>query len=232
MRRVLVTGGNRGIGLELVRQLLARGDRVVATARKPAQSQALNRLVAAHPNRLHVLPLDAAKAASVEELGRELPLVTDALDVVVANAGVLPEGERFGQVRQEDLVHAFTVNAAGVFLLAQVVAPMLERGASPRFAAISSVLGSIARTQRFGTPSYAMSKAALDMAIRQLAHELGPRGIVCLALHPGWVKTDMGGDKAPVTAKHSVCGLLTLVEGLQRRDSGRFFDYTGAAHAW
>ena len=230
-RRVLVTGANRGIGLEFCRQLLARGDDVVGTARHPGQAHELNRLVAEHPGRLHVLPLDVADPRSQAELVRELALVIDGpLDLLVNNAGVLHSGERFGDLGLHNLEDSFRTNCAGAFLLTQALAPHLRDGAT--VANLSSQLGSIERTTAFYTPTYAISKAALNMATKLLANALAPRGIHVLALHPGWVQTDMGGSGAQISPRTAVEGLLKVIDSANEERSGRFFDYTGAAYPW
>lgn len=234
-RHVLVTGANRGIGLEFVRQCLARGDRVVAACRHPGKATALNTLTGEYPGRLHVLPLDVADAKSRAELVRELPLVRESLqerpfDLLINNAGVLHSGERFGHLSEAFLDDSFRVNASGPLLLTEALAPHLADGAT--VANLSSILGSIANTQRFGTPSYNISKAAQNMATRLLAHALANRRIAVVALHPGWVQTDMGGDGAQVAPTDSVAGLLRTLETLTLAHSGGFFDWTGAKMAW
>ena len=233
VRHALVTGANRGLGLEFVRQLLARGDRVVATCRHPGKATALNALAGEHPGRLHVLPLDVADPRAITELQRELALLADddeRLDLLVNGAGVLHSGERFGRVGAANLDDSFRTNAMGPFLLTQALAPRLADGA--RVANITSQLGSIAATNRFGTPSYAISKAAQNMATAQLAAALRPRGIVVVALHPGWVQTDMGGSGATVSPQESVDGLLRVIDGLGDADSGRFLDWRGQSLPW
>ena len=231
-RNVLVTGANRGIGLEYVRQLLARGDHVIATARHPAQAHDLNRLVGEHPGRLHVLPLDVMDPKSDTELARELPLVLgdERLQLVINNAGLLHSGERFGHVAAKNLEDSFRTNAAGPFLLVQAIAPLIADGA--KVANMSSQLGSIANTQRFGTPTYCISKAGLNMVTRLLAAALADRGIAVVALHPGWVQTDMGGEQAPVAPRDSVAGLLRVIDALDATTSGTFRDWQGDTLPW
>jgi NAD(P)-dependent dehydrogenase (short-subunit alcohol dehydrogenase family) len=232
-RRSLVTGANRGLGLEFVHQLLARGDRVVATCRHPGKATALNALAGEHPGRLHVLPLDVADPRAIAELQRELLLLADdgdRLDLLVNGAGVLHSGERFGSVSAVNLDDSFRTNAMGPFLLTQALAPRLADGA--RVANITSQLGSIANTTRFGTPSYDISKAAQNMATALLAAALRERGILVVALHPGWVQTDMGGAGATVTPQDSVAGLLRVIDRLKAADSGRFLDWRGQSLPW
>ncbi len=236
MRFCLVTGANRGLGLEFTRQLLARGDRVVATCRHPGKAAALNALAGEYPGRLHVLPLDVSDPKSIAGLVRELPLLDDGegegarLDLLVNCAGVLHSGERFGSVAAATLEDSFRTNAMGPLLLTQALAPRLADGA--RVANLSSVLGSIASVARFGTPSYNLSKAAQNMATVLLAQALQPRGIVVLALHPGWARTEMGGDNATVPVPDAVAGLLRVIDRATARDSGSFHDWRGETLPW
>jgi NAD(P)-dependent dehydrogenase (short-subunit alcohol dehydrogenase family) len=229
-RHCLVTGANRGLGLEFVRQLLARGDRVVATCRHPGKATTLNPLAGEFPGRLHVLPLDVADPKSIAELARELPLVCDSLDLLVNGAGVLHSGERFGSLGAANLDDSFRTNARGPLLLTQALASLLVDGA--RVANITSELGSIAGLTRFGTPSYDISKAAQNMATALLAKALAARGIIVLALHPGWVQTDMGGSGATLAPAQSVQGLLRVIDGATLQSSGHFFDWRGNVLPW
>lgn len=229
----LVTGANRGLGLEFTRQLLAAGSHVVATCRVPGKATALNTLVGEHPGRLHVLPLDQADARSRAELARELPLVLGdegRIDLLLLNAGVLHAGERFGHLDEAQLEDSLRTNAIGPLLLTEALAPLLAEGV--RVVALSSRLGSMACTQRFSTPGYAMSKAALNMVVAQLAHALQPHKAVVVATSPGWARTDMGGPQAEVDPADAVTGLLAEADKLGEADNGRFFDWKGEAVAW
>ena len=231
-RNCLISGANRGIGLEFTRQLLARGEHVIAACRHPGKATALNALAGEHPGRLHVLPLDVADPKSRASLVHDLPLVLgdDRLDLLVNNAGVLHSGERFGHVEAAILEDSFRTNAIGPFLLAQALAPLLNDGA--RIANLSSVMASIASRGEFRSPSYCASKAAQNMLSVQLAHALAARGIVVLALHPGWVQTEMGGEHATVPTADAVRGLLQVVDGATPAQSGSFLDWRGGALPW
>jgi len=228
----LVTGANRGLGLEFARQLLARGERVVATCRHPGKATALNALAGEHPGRLRVLPLDVAAPRSIAELAHELPLLDEALSLrlLVNCAGVLHSGERFGALDPALIEDSFRTNAMGPLLVTQALAERLADGA--KVANISSVLGSIASLARFGSPSYDISKAAQNMATALLAKALAPRGIVVLALHPGWAQTDVGGDNATVPVADSVAGLLRTIDAAGPADSGSFRDWRGETLPW
>lgn len=232
-RTAVVTGANRGIGLEFVRQLLARGDRVVAACRRPGKAADLNALAGHHPGRLHVLPLDVSDPDARAELAVELPLALGEaarVDLLVNNAGVLHSGERFGQLHQITLEESLQVNAIGPLLLTQALAPRLADAA--RIANLSSQLGSIAGVNRFGAPSYAISKAAQNMATAQLAQALAPRGIVVLAFHPGWVQTAMGGPRATDPPTAAVAGMLRVIDAATPAQSGGFFDWRGQTLPW
>ena len=230
MSHCLVTGANRGIGLEFVRQLLARGDRVVAACRQPGRALELTRLAGAHPGHLRVLPLALPDTRSIAELVREIGEPGFALDLLINNAGRLVSGERFGSIEAQALADSFATNAQGPLLLTQALAPLLAPGA--KVANLSSRLGSIEATAAFGTPSYAISKAALNMATRQLALALAPREVVVVALSPGWVRTDMGGASAPLAPADSARAMLALAGRLAARDSGRFLDLEGNPIPW
>ena len=232
MQRVLVTGANRGLGLEFTRQLLARGDRVYATCRHPGKALELTSLAGAHPGHLHVLPLDLDKERSIAELVRETAALTDALDVLINNAGVLVSGERFGALAAKALEDTFASNVTGPLLLTQALFPLLEKGKNSRVMNLSSRLGSIAGSGGFGTPSYAISKAALNMATRQLAAALTPHHITVFCVSPGWVRTDMGGASAPLTPADSVAKLLGVLDAAKAVDAGRFLDNDGSDIPW
>jgi NAD(P)-dependent dehydrogenase (short-subunit alcohol dehydrogenase family) len=232
MQRVLVTGSNRGIGLEFVRQLLARGDRVYAACRHPGRALALTELAGAHPGHLNVLPLEADKERSIVELARETTALTDTLDVLINNAGVLVSGERFGALGAKPMSDTFATNVIGPVLLTQALAPLLEKSRHAKVLNITSELGSIADTGTFGTPSYSISKAALNMATRQLAAALRERSVTVICAHPGWVKTDMGGVGATLTPQASVSGLLKVLDAVKPADTGAFFDHSGKKLRW
>ena len=230
MPQALVSGANRGLGLEMTRQLLVRGDRVVAACRHPGRALDLTRLAGEHPGRLHVIPLDLMDTRSIDELVRETSALELRFDLVINNAGVLVEGERFGEIEAKSLRDSFAVNAEGAFLLTQALASRLAEGS--KVINLSSTLASIARTDSLYSPSYAMSKAALNMATRLLAIALREQGVIVIALSPGWVRTDMGGAGAPLKPEASVAAMLRVIDHLKPSDSGRFLAQTGETIAW
>lgn len=232
MTRILITGANRGIGLEFTRQFLARGDRVIAACRRPGKANELTQLAAAHPGRLHVLAVDVAEPKSVVELAREAAMVWDSLDLLVNNAGVLHPGERFGSVDAESLSRSFAVNAMGPFLLLQQLVPLLSKSDAPRVVNLSTRLASITECERFGTASYAIGKAALNMAMRQAAHGLDEFGVTCVLVSPGWVGTEMGGPDAELTVEESVASLIELIGRIDASMHGGFFNRHGEVIPW
>jgi NAD(P)-dependent dehydrogenase (short-subunit alcohol dehydrogenase family) len=228
--QALVSGANRGLGLEMTRQLLARGDRVVAACRQPGKALALTRLAGEHPGRLHVLPVDLADPRTIAELSREVGALDLDIELLVNNAGVLVEHERFGAIEPKSLRESFAVNAEGAFLLTQALNPHLADGA--KVVNLSSTLGSIASTSSLYSPSYAMSKAALNMATRLLSIALAERAVVVVSISPGWVRTDMGGAGATLTPEASIASMLRVIDHLQRSDSGRFLSQKGETIPW
>lgn len=232
MRRVLVTGTNRGIGLEFVRQLLARGDTVLAACRRPEQASELRDLATTHPARLAIAAVEMTDAASIAVLAHSAANRFDGLDLLINNAGMNVRGERLGTVDGAAMLATLHANAVGPFLLAQALAPLLRQGERPMVANISSQVGSIARTAGFHSPSYAISKAALNMASVLLARGLSDAGVGVVAFHPGWVQTAMGGPNAPLPVAESVASLLHTIDGLTLADSGRFLDHDGTPMPW
>jgi len=170
-----------------------------------------------------------------KELGLDLlaaRLADDDIELLIHNAGMLVNGEEFGKVEAQALSHTFATNTMGPFLLSQALATQLKDGG--KVIAISSGLGSIERTQRFGTPSYDISKAALNMAMRLLGHALSERRIAVLALSPGWVKTDMGGENADLEPAQSIGNMLKVIDALAFDDAaiGQFLGNDGKPIPW
>lgn len=232
MRHALVTGANRGLGLALVRALLARGDTVLACCRAPAAARELAALGVRVGARLQVLPLELTDAAAVAALPAAVAARVPRLELLIHNAGLLVSGERFGNVTATALGRSFAVNASAPLLLTQALAPLLERGAHARVLCVSSRLGSIAGADQFRTVSYAMSKAALNMAVKRLDAALRPRGILVLGADPGWLRTRLGGEDAPLSAAAGAALLLDLVQGAELADGGSFRASDGAPLLW
>lgn len=232
MRQCLVTGANRGLGLAFCRELLARGAHVVACCRDPRGADELNALAAAQPDRLQLETLDVADAAAIAALPERIADRLPRLDLLINNAGILISGERFGNVEADDLARSFAVNAVAPLLLTQVLAGLLRRGHQPHVLCISSQIGSIAQSTRFRTVSYAMSKAALNMAVKRLDAELSQHGVIVTAMHPGWLKTRMGGESASLDPADSARRMLDHLARLGPAAGGQFLAYDGASLPW
>ncbi len=225
--RFVVTGSNRGIGLEFVRQLVSRGEEVDAGVRAPGAASELKAL--ARPGaRLRIHALDVADGASVERFATGLP--AGPVDVLINNAGV--SGHKSGEpIDPDDILRVFDTNAVGTLRMIRALLPRLREGRGRKVVNLSSQLGSIAEASG-GRYAYRLSKVALNMATKLLAADLGPDGILAVAVHPGWVQSEMGGRAAPVPPEQSVKGLLKLIDGLTPAQSGHFFDFQGRPLAW
>ena len=225
MPSVLVTGAGRGLGLEFARQYAADGWRVIATVRDVDKSKELGAL----GSKVEIHRLDVTDLDAVAALGREL--ASDRIDVAIANAGVfLDRSMTPSRIDEAAWVDTLRVNALAPLALAGAVLGPVERSEGKRLIAISSRLGSIGANDAGGQYAYRSSKAALNAAWRSLA--LDHRGVIAVVLHPGWVKTDMGGSGAPVERKDSVAGMRGVIAKLTPADSGRFFDFQGAELPW
>jgi NAD(P)-dependent dehydrogenase (short-subunit alcohol dehydrogenase family) len=225
--RVVVTGANRGIGLELVRQLVARGDHVEACVRDPARAPALHDLP-----RVRVHQVDVADAATVAALARSLG--EDAVDLVINCAGVYGGDQQSADANFDfdDASRVFDINALGALRVSLALVPHLRRGRGKKLAHLSSGMGSIADNRSGGFYAYRMSKAALDMMSRSLAVDLRRDGIASYVINPGWVQTDMGGPSAPTPVDQSVRGILRELDSATLADSGEFLDYKGGRYPW
>lgn len=241
MRRVLITGAGRGLGLELSRQCLQRGDRVFAAVRLSGSSDGLGRLRADYPETLTVVPLDVTDPASLETARRSVEEQVDALDLLVNNAGIghtsRDAGDRrahtsLGKLDADKMLQVFRVNAIAPVMVTQLFHPLLGRGTHPVVIQITSALGSLSAWSPGGSYSYDASKTALNMLNLHLAEDLRDEGIVAVVIHPGWVRTDMGGSNAPLSAEDSVQGILEVVDGLTIEDAGRFLQWNGTEHPW
>ncbi|MBJ6764840.1 SDR family oxidoreductase [Myxococcaceae bacterium JPH2] len=226
---VVITGANRGIGLELVRQCLARGDVVHAGVRAPRRATELAALVRGSSGRLQVHTLDVADEASVQAFAAALP---GPVHLLINNAGVRSRPDALAELDSEDLIRTFQVNAMAALVVTVALLPQLRAAGGAKVANLSSNLGSITDNTWGGAYGYRMSKAALNMATRSLGHDLKEEGVLAFALSPGWVRTDMGGSEAPTAVDVSVTGLLGVLARLGIEDTGGFFDFEGHRLAW
>ena len=238
MPTAVVTGANRGMGLEFTRQLLESGHHVFATARGK-KADALDALGRAHPDQLTRLSLDVGDTGSIATFAAELTTRTDHVDLLVNNAGInsrtMPKGQknvRFGDLEPEGLQRMVAVNAIGPVLLVQALLPLLQASQTAKVVSVSSWLASIGNKSSGGNYGYCASKTMLNMLARMMAFDLKPHGITSVVINPGWVQTDMGGDQAPLTAETSVAGMLSVAAGLGIDDAGRFMVWDGTEQPW
>jgi NAD(P)-dependent dehydrogenase (short-subunit alcohol dehydrogenase family) len=221
---VLITGANRGIGLELARQYAAAGWHVIGTARKPDAADDLGALAA------RVVQLDVTDPASVERMARDL--AGTPIDVLINNAGIQPLMWKLDEIDFEAFQRALDVNLTGPARVTRALLPNLRAAGLKRIVNVTTNLSSIAENTDGGFYGYRESKAGLNMFTKSIAAELGPEGFVCIVLHPGWVKTDLGGPQAPLEVEQSAAGMLRVIDGLAPADNGTFWTYAGEQMAW
>lgn len=230
-RHFLITGANRGIGLALTGELLRAGHSVIATARDVGNASELESLCQQFPANLHIETLDVASEESVTALATRLK--SRSIDVLINNAGVGGPLDHSLASIDAKLVHeTIDVNVLGPARMTRAFAEKLESGTRPIIAHISSFLGSIGQCDSTYKYSYRISKAALNMFNKTLSHELRPKGITCVVIHPGWVQTRMGGSRAPLTADVAAKGIANVLDALTIEKTGRFFNYDGAEIPW
>jgi len=237
MDTVFITGASRGIGRELVRQCVARGDRVVATARSPESLASLRKEFG---RGITALRCDVRDDASIEACRAELAGTTGAIDLLVNAAGIYSllsdhwdaSATGFSTLSRDELATVFDVNATGAMLVIKAMLDLLRGAARPRVLNLSSLMGSVSVRTSGGDYAYAASKAALNIMTRSFAAEYRAAGIVAVAITPGWVRTDMGGARAALSPEESVRGLLTIADRLTLADSGSFINYEGVPQPW
>jgi len=231
MATYLITGANRGIGLEFVRQLTARGDSVIGTARDPAGLLEEARAVPG----VRWVALEVADPASIDSLPTRLGSLGSGvgpIDVLINNAGVSSTAKTLADLTSAELHRVFAVNTFAPLLVTKALLPLMSAGGRKLIVHITSQLGSITNNNGTSTYPYRASKTGLNQLNASLAHELRPAGFTCLAMHPGWVQTDMGGKQATLTPESSVRHLLGVIDRAEPGLSGRFFNYDGAPLPW
>lgn len=221
---VLVTGANRGLGLEFARQYAADGWNVIATARNPEGADELEALS------VEVLALDVADAASVDSLARALN--GRPIDLLINNAGIFPRVRGIEEIDFDDYERTLVVNTVGPVRVTRALLPNLRASEMKTVVNITSRLGSIALTDSGVFYGYRESKAALNMFSRTLANELKPEGFTVLTVHPGWVRTDMGGENANLSPQESVSGMRAVIAARGPEDTGTYWGYSGEEVPW
>jgi NAD(P)-dependent dehydrogenase (short-subunit alcohol dehydrogenase family) len=223
-RTVLITGANRGLGLEFARQYKDAGWHVIGTARDPQDARELDELG------VRVMQLDVASQDSVEALA--VALGDEPIDLLINNAGIFPRVGKLDEIDFDDYNRTLVVNTIGPVRVTRALLPNLRGGELKMIAGLSSNLGSIAENERGNFYGYRESKAALNMFTKTLAAELGPEGFTCIVLTPGWVQTDMGGPNAALTPAESIAGMKAVLDRLTPADNGTFWSYNGSQVPW
>lgn len=227
---IVITGANRGIGLELARLASSKGVRVIATARSPESATDLKAAIG--PKGV-VLALDVSDDESTDRLAEDLAdLGVMSIDLLINNAGVYLDGDvtALEKLESQVILDSFNINTVGPIRVTKALLPFLRRSSSPKVASISSLMGSMTENRDGGSYAYRMSKAAVNMFVRSLAAD--EREVTAIALHPGWVKTEMGGSRAPLEPAKSAEGLWTVIESAGVADSGKFFNHAGRELPW
>jgi NAD(P)-dependent dehydrogenase (short-subunit alcohol dehydrogenase family) len=231
MKNVLVTGANRGIGLAHLRVFVERGIHVFAAVRTLQGADELESLQSTHPNLITILSYDAVDPQAPFLLKKALG--TTPIDLLLANAGAMGGSDQsLGSIDAEAVLLLLRINALAPLKLAEALADNVAQSTVKLIALQSSLMGSISDNGSGGYYAYRMSKAALNMVAKGMAIDLKSRGITVVSLHPGWVKTRMGGASAPVTPEQSVRGQQKLFDHLKLQDSGQFFNYDGIRLNW
>jgi NAD(P)-dependent dehydrogenase (short-subunit alcohol dehydrogenase family) len=226
MPTVLITGAARGLGLDFTKQYAAKGWRILACARKPDGLKDVT-------GDIHHHALDVSDYKAVKALAATLK--DESIDVLICNAGV--GGERgsnaqdLGTLDPAEWRRIFEINTLAPLMMAEAFADHVARSTQKKMIALSSILGSVGMNNG-GRYFYRASKTALNMEWHCLALDLAPKGVICVALHPGWVQTDMGGPTATLTIEQSVPGMVKVIDSLKKTDNGRFLQYDGSELPW
>ena len=222
----IITGGNRGIGKEFIQQLLSNNHTIITGVRHPEQMDVEH-------ERLSILKLDVSDTQSVIEFAQSVSQHTNQVDVLVNNAGRMDgRWQTIGEVDPDVSLDVLNVNTIGPLRVTQALWSLLEKTSHSKVANISSLMGSIDDCQSGRSYAYRTSKTGLNMITKILSVEGRDADISVTCYHPGWVQTDMGGERAPVQPKESVKGLIELIEKQTGERSGRFFEYTGVELPW
>lgn len=231
MPSALITGANRGLGLEFARQYLADGWGVYAACRDPASAVELRRLTEDTDDKLRILATDVTDPASIHAAATELD--GQAIDLLLNNAGIIgPRGQTIGNIDYEAWAEVLAVNTMGPMRVSEAFVEHVARSDRKLIVTLTSGVGSIADNTSGGSIVYRSSKAAVNMVMRSLAIDLAPRGITCVVVNPGWVRTDMGGPNAALEPSESIGRLRRLIATLRPEQSGKFFNHTGREYPW
>ena len=228
---VLVTGANRGLGLEFARQYAAEGWQVFAACRSPDKAGELKKLETDSGGRVRVLPMDVMNVASVKAAAGVIG--TQPIDVLLNNAGVMgPRNDRMGSIDYTAWARVLDANTLGPMRVVEAFVGNVAKGSQKKIVTITSGMGSLEDNTSGGAYAYRTSKAAVNMVVRSLALDLAPRGITCIVMNPGWVRTDMGGPRGTLAPAESIKAMRSVIADLRPDDSGKFLNYTGKPYPW
>lgn len=229
-KTVLITGANRGVGLALVEAYLDAGWQVYACCRHPDRATALKQ-IQARTKALTLHELDVTDHQAITALSQDLNDIP--INLLINNAGYYgPKGYGFGNTDAEEWRKVFEINTIAPLKLAEAFYPQLKASKSGIIACLSSKVGSMTENTSGGGYIYRSSKAALNSVVKSLSNDLLPQGIISVALHPGWVQTEMGGPNAKISAPESAQGLKTVIDNLTTEDGGGFYSYDGSVIPW
>ena len=221
---VLITGANRGIGLEYAKQFIAKGYEVIGTARKPAKAEALKKLGAT------ILQLDVTDQKSIDALDKALD--GKSIDILINNAGYFDRVDvSLDKVDIASMERTYAINTLGPLRIIRALIDNLETGNNKTVLNMSSGLASIENSSGrwYG---YRASKTALNQITKILSAEYKAKEFIFIVMNPGWVQTDMGGMNAALTVTESVSGQIKVIEGLAKTDNGKFYDHQGNITPW
>lgn len=244
MKTALVTGAYKGLGLEWCRQLGKDGYQVFLTARRLDKAEQAAELLRREGMTIQPMAVDVSDESQIRDLAAKISEQVGHLDILINNAGInskddpdpaiVAKSSQLETLDADEILRHLRINSVSPILMAKHFRSLLKRAPRPVIVSISSWLGSIGeKTTARGHYAYTTSKAALNMMNRNLAIELSQDGIICLVVNPGWVRTDMGGDGADLSAEQSVRGLLdTAIYPAEMKESGEFFQWDGTKHPW
>ncbi|MDJ0624821.1 MAG: SDR family oxidoreductase [Candidatus Caenarcaniphilales bacterium] len=232
MSTVLITGANRGLGLEFTKQYLKDGWKVFACCRNPFNAKELNELTKQFPDQLAIEGLDVSNHRLIDSLANDLNGTPIEIDVLINNSGVMGDKQNFGEIDYCEWEEVLRINTFAPVKITEALIKNLEKGKQKKVINITSKMGSISDNTSGGHYLYRSSKVALNMVTKSLSVDLKNKNITVVAIHPGWVVTDMGGPNALINANKSVSSIKDLINKLSLEDSGKFLSYDGKEIEW
>lgn len=231
MATVLITGANRGLGLEFARQYVADGWKVYAACRRPDAAAELRRLAEASPASVTIVEMDVTSTSSVRAAAKAL--AGEPIDLLLNNAGVgSPRGQELGKLDYDAWARVLDANTLGPMRVTEALLENVAKGRGKKIVTITSGMGSIADNSSGSSYAYRSSKAAVNMVVKSLSLDLAARGIICVVMNPGWVRTDMGGPRGTLAPAESIQAMRGVIAALKPEDSGKFFNYDGKTYPW